>query len=98
MGNYFLEDMKRLTVEKYLPPASFCPRLKFLKDGVEFADFSMEIWDDLTFKAPPWFPIEGPEFTKEEADNEILQMLKNALNDPELEDELETLFRSGLTN
>jgi hypothetical protein len=90
--------MQRITFKTYLPPASFCPRLKFLKDGVEFADFSMEIWDDLTFVAPPWFPIKGPEFTKEEANNEILQMLKNELNDPELDDELDALRWQGLTN
>lgn len=83
----------RITFKRIVDEINFCPRLIFLKDDKEFARLSMELIQDLTFKSPPDSPFKGPEFTTEEAYEEILHALKYELNDSTLNEELEEALK-----
>jgi hypothetical protein len=90
--------MKRITTCRKIDEINFVPKISFCKDGVEFAQLNLELIQDLTFKSPMNSPFKGPEFTMDEAYNEILHCLKHDLNDSSLDQELEEVLKNLKNN
>jgi hypothetical protein len=84
----------KLTKELYYDKINFCPYIRLLNDGVEFARFSIELLQDLTFISEPDSPFKGPELSAKDAFEEIFLMAKHELNDSSLDEELRELLHA----